>query len=59
MFQGERLGLLLGLRYEIFLSFSWSGFLNRVFSRIVSSGLNRAMLAIILTTQLVRPTGVF
>jgi hypothetical protein len=29
------------------------------FCWIVSSGLNRAMLAIILTTQLVRPTGVF
>ena len=39
--------------------FCWSGFLSPVFSRIVSSGLNRAMLAIILTTQLVRPTGVF
>ena len=39
--------------------FCWSGFLSPVFSSIVSSGLNRAMLAIILTIQLVRPTGVF
>jgi hypothetical protein len=34
-------------------SFCWLGFSSPVFSRIVSSSLNSAMLAIILTTQLV------